>query len=96
MNSLKNCLEVDILMTVELVEVEPKRYVLKILGLPCPYPVLYTVKTLDKIPHGETLEVIFDNQPSCETIKEAVVRRGSQVLNLERLEEALWKITIKK
>jgi len=83
-------------MTVELVEVEPKRYVLKILGLPCPYPVLYTVKTLDKIQHGEILEVVFDNQPSCETIREAVVRRGSQVLNLERLEEALWKITIKK
>jgi len=96
MNLLKNCLGVDILMTVELSEVEPGRYILKILGLPCPYPVLYTVKTLDRMQRGEILEVIFDNQPSCETIKEAVVRRGSQVLNLERLEEALWKIIIKK
>lgn len=83
-------------MTVEFDQVESGRYLLKIIGLPCPYPVLYTLKTLDKMYEGEILEVFFDNQPSCETIKEAVTRRGSRVLNLERLEEALWRVVIKK
>ncbi len=83
-------------MVVELVQLESGRYILKIIGLPCPYPVLYTVKALDKIKEGEVLEVLFDNQPSCETIKEAAIRKGCQVLTLERLEEALWKITIRK
>lgn len=83
-------------MVVELVQLESGRYMLKVLGLPCPYPVLYTVKALEKMGDGEILEVLFDNQPSCETIREAAAIRGCEVLDLERLEVALWKITIRK
>ncbi|MCS7126137.1 MAG: sulfurtransferase TusA family protein [Aigarchaeota archaeon] len=83
-------------MNIEVCEVEPGRYVLKVLGLPCPYPTMYTIKTLEKIKEDEVLEVIFDNQPSSKTIQDAVVARGYKVLSVERLEEALWKIVVKK
>ncbi|MEN2974231.1 MAG: sulfurtransferase TusA family protein [Candidatus Caldarchaeales archaeon] len=83
-------------MNIEVSEVEPGRYVLKVLGLPCPYPTLYTIKTLEKIKEDEILEIIFDNQPSTKTIQDVAVERGHKVLSVERLEEALWKIVIKK
>jgi len=83
-------------MKVEVCEVGLGRYKLEILGLPCPYPTLYTIKTLEEIREGEVLEVIFDNQPSTKTIQEAVIKRGHEVLSVERLNEALWRIVIKK
>ena len=43
-------------------------YTLDCLGYVCPHPQIYTKKALEKINPGDTLEVIFDNPSSSESI----------------------------
>lgn len=72
------------------------KYILRILGYACPYPTLYTLKTLEKLEKNAILEVLTDSQPSRKTIEEKVKERGHEVINIEKLENAVWRITIRK
>lgn len=83
-------------MKVEFRELEPRRYVLKVIGYTCPFPTLYTLKALNKISPGDTLEVLTDSRPSCETIPETVRERGHEVLGVEQVESTLWKVRIRR
>ncbi len=71
-------------------------YVLDVRGYTCPYPVIFTKKALAKIGKGETLEVIIDNPPSCETVPNAARESGHHVEGPVSIGPGLWKITIRK
>ena len=49
-------------------KIKDGEYRLDVCGYVCPHPQLYTKKALEKISESETLEVIFDNPSSGETI----------------------------
>ena len=53
---------------------------LDVKGYSCPHPQLYTLKSLEKIPDGNVLEVVFDNPSSTENICLAVEKKGYKVL----------------
>lgn len=55
-------------------------YVLDVCGQVCPYPQLYTKKSLEKINTGERLEVIFDNPSSGETITQFCETNGHEIV----------------
>jgi len=81
---------------VKFARIGEKRYLLDVRGLTCPYPVIYTRKALKEIEPDSVLEVIIDNPPSCETVPAAAREDGHEVLGLERVEEGVWRITIRK
>ncbi len=49
-------------------------------GYACPHPQLYTLKSLEKIPDGTVLEVVYDNASSVESISTAVTKKGYKVV----------------
>jgi tRNA 2-thiouridine synthesizing protein A len=55
-------------------------YELDVKGYACPHPQLYTLKSLEKIPAGNVLEVVFDNPSSNENICIAVEKKGYKIL----------------
>lgn len=71
-------------------------YVLDVRGLVCPYPVIYTRKALGQLKPGDILEVLTDNPPSCENVPRAVEEDGHVVIDTTRVEEGVWKITVRK
>ncbi len=68
-------------------------YSLNVTGYVCPHPQLYTKKALEKMQVGETLELLFDNPSSAESIAAMCDARGDEIL--EKIAESgkyKWKI----
>lgn len=61
-------------------------YFLDVCGFVCPHPQIYTKKSLEKMNSGETVEVVFDNPSSGETIIQMCESGGNEVL--EQKQEA--------
>lgn len=80
----------------EVRRVSEGHYSLEIRGYACPYPMLMTLRALDRLAPTEVLEVVLDNVPSVETIPAAVEDKGHKTLEVSRLDAAAWKIVIKK
>lgn len=55
-------------------------YSLDVCGQVCPYPQLYTKKSLEKLDSGERLEVILDNPSSGETIVQFCEKDGHEIV----------------
>ncbi len=70
-------------------------YVLDVCGFVCPHPQIYTKKSLEKISEGETLEVIFDNPSSKETIIQMCEQAGHELLE-EKTEGGKLVLKIEK
>ncbi|MBC7091392.1 MAG: sulfurtransferase TusA family protein [Nitrososphaeria archaeon] len=71
-------------------------YLLDLKGTVCPYPVLYTKMTLEKLKAGEILQVVIDNPPSLETVPASVKASGNEVLEIREIEPAVWIIRIRR
>jgi len=71
-------------------------YTLDVRGYTCPYPEFYTARALKQLALGENLEVVLDNPPSCETIPIAAKKQGCNVLEISKIDDTTWRITIKK
>ncbi len=65
-------------------------------GLKCPKPLTETRKMLNKMEHGEIVEVLFDHKISYDELPKAMSESGNTVMSLIDLPEKGWKITIKK
>ncbi|MCX7163387.1 MAG: sulfurtransferase TusA family protein [Rhodocyclales bacterium] len=59
-------------------------YMLDIQGYVCPHPQMYTKKGLEKLKQGDTLEVVFDNPSSGESIAAMCQANGDQILSQEK------------
>lgn len=55
-------------------------YLLDVQGYVCPHPQLYAKKSLEKIKEGETLELLFDNPSSSESIAAMCENKGDEII----------------
>lgn len=70
-------------------------FALDVTGYVCPHPQLYTKKALEKMQGGETLEVVFDNPSSAESIAAMCDATGDEIV--QRLTEGgKYKWVIRK
>jgi len=81
---------------VDVVKLAEKHYSIDVKGYACPYPLLATLSSLARLETGGVLEVILDNPPSSEDIPAAARKRGHRVIEVLRVSEDVWKITIQK
>jgi tRNA 2-thiouridine synthesizing protein A len=70
-------------------------YTLDVCGYVCPHPQIYTKKSIEKINSGETVEVVFDNPSSGETIIQMCESVGHEILD-KKTEGGKMIYTIKK
>ena len=75
---------------------EDGTYSLEIIGYVCPYSLLLTLKALDKLKPKDILDVILDNVPTAESLPSTVEQKGYKVLNVNKIDNTKWKITIEK
>ena len=70
-------------------------YLLNVTGYVCPHPQLYTKKALSKMKDGDTLELIFDNPSSGESIVSMIDKTDDEII--EKVQEnGVFTWTIKK
>ena len=81
---------------ISLKPIEKGRYSLDARGYTCPYPEIFARRALGNLAPGDVLEFIIDNVPSCETVPAAAEELGHKVLEVTKIDETSWKITIKK
>jgi TusA-related sulfurtransferase len=55
------------------------KYLLDVCGMVCPHPQIHTKKSLEQMAPGETLEVVFDNRASLETIRQLCEAAGHRI-----------------
>lgn len=68
-------------------------YMLDVCGYVCPHPQLYTKKALEKMGGGDTLELVFDNPSSGESIAAMCESVGNKVVDKAGLGgKTVWKI----
>jgi len=61
-------------------------YVLDVQGYVCPHPQIYTKKALEKLKSGETLQLVFDNPSSGESISAMCQTEGNDIV--EQVQDA--------
>ena len=55
-------------------------YQLDVQGYVCPHPQIYTKKALEKLQSGETLQLVFDNPSSGESISAMCQTEGNDIV----------------
>jgi TusA-related sulfurtransferase len=55
---------------------------------------LLTLKAIQTLSAGDTLEVVIDNPPSVRDIPVTLEKRGHKNLKIVRLDSGTWKIVI--
>jgi tRNA 2-thiouridine synthesizing protein A len=70
-------------------------YSLDCMGYVCPHPQIYTKKMLEKINSGDTLEVLFDNPSSSESISAMCDSSGDEIIE-KNTDNGKIVFTIKK
>ncbi len=55
-------------------------YQLDVQGYVCPHPQIYTKKALEKLKPGETLQLLFDNPSSGESISAMCETEGNPIV----------------
>ncbi len=66
-------------MAVKFEKLEEGHYLLDVHGYVCPHPQVYTKKALEKMKTGDTLEVVFDNPSSAESISAMCESEGNEI-----------------
>ncbi len=61
-------------------------YQLDVQGYVCPHPQIYTKKALEKLQSGETLQLVFDNPSSGESISAMCQTEGNDIV--EQVQDA--------
>jgi tRNA 2-thiouridine synthesizing protein A len=70
---------------------------LDVLGRVCPYPLVLTKKTLEKMPSGSILKILCDAPASAEdSIPRYVEKQGYELESVKLEDKGYWEIYIKK
>ena len=69
-------------------------FALDVRGHVCPYPELLTLRALQSLSTGDTLEVTIDNPPKIRDIPITLEKRGLDPPEIKRLEGNTWLIII--
>jgi len=70
--------------------------ILDCIGLYCPVPVLKTRQEMDKLAIGEILEVLADDPAAEEDLKAWAKRTGQKILEIEKTNEGMRFLILKK
>jgi tRNA 2-thiouridine synthesizing protein A len=70
-------------------------FCLDVTGYVCPHPQLYTKKALEKMQGGNTLEILFDNPSSAESIAAMCDATGDEIVQ-KLVEGGKYKWVIRK
>jgi TusA-related sulfurtransferase len=79
---------------IELSQISEHIFSLDVRGQVCPYPELLTLKAIQNLSAGDTLEVVIDNPPSVRDIPVTLEKRGHKTPKIVRLDRGTWKIVI--
>lgn len=71
-------------------------YRLDVQGYVCPHPQIYTKKALEKLKPGETLQLLFDNPSSGESISAMCQTRGDEIVAQAQDAGSTQRWTIRK
>jgi len=77
-------------------EVQPKKYLADLRGVPCPMNFVKAKLQLEKIPVGEVLEIVLDDGPPVANVPASFANEGHEVLDIEHFEENLYKVRVKR
>ncbi len=65
-------------------------------GEVCPYTFVKSKLALEEMESGQVLRVIVDNRGSAENVPRSLSGEGHQILDVSKLNETDWAITVKK
>lgn len=71
-------------------------YQLDVQGYVCPHPQIYTKKALEKIAAGDTLQLVFDNPSSGESIMAMCQTEGNEIVAQTQDAGSTMRWTIRK
>ena len=71
-------------------------YQLDVQGYVCPHPQIYTKKALEKLKTGDTLQLIFDNPSSGESISAMCQTEGNEIVGQTQDAGSTMRWTIRK
>lgn len=69
---------------------------LNLRGEVCPYTFVKSKLALEELEVGQVLRVIVDNPRSAEDVPRSLANEGNTVLEVTRLPEGEWAITVQK
>ena len=64
-------------------------------GQICPWPVIFTMKELQKMNDGEILKVTIDHLPSTLNIPAAASKDGNEIVSSTEIDDGVFQIEIK-
>ena len=64
-------------------------------GQICPWPVIFTMKELQKMNDGEILKVTIDHLPSTLNIPAAASKEGNEIVSSTEIDDGVYQIEIK-
>ena len=65
-------------------------------GEVCPYTFVKSKLALEEMESGQVLRVIVDNRGSAENVPRSLSSEGHQILNVAKLNDTEWAITVRK
>jgi tRNA 2-thiouridine synthesizing protein A len=80
--------------SIDLITLREHIFALDVRGHVCPYPELLTLKAIQSLSTGDTLEVTIDNPPSVRDIPITLEKRGLDSPEIKRLDSNTWQIII--
>lgn len=83
-------------MAVKFQKIGDGAFILDVQGYVCPHPQLYTKKALEKLASGDTLELLFDNPSSGESIIAMCEGAGDRILSRNQPSGEAMRWTIRK
>ena len=81
-------------LRIEVQSIGEGRYSLDVRGQVCPYPELLTLRALQNLSSGDSLEVTLDNPPSIRDIAIVIEKRGYGKPDVSNVDNETSKITI--
>lgn len=77
-------------------KIDNNNFELDVTGYVCPHPQLYTLKSMEKLKDGMTLEVLIDNPSSVESVSQACNDKGYSILEQTSPKTGVTAIKIQK
>ena len=83
-------------MAAKFEKVSDGKYQLDVLGYVSPTPEIYTKKALEKLASGDTLDLVFDNPSSGESISAMCATEGNDIVSQVQDAGKAMRWTIRK
>jgi tRNA 2-thiouridine synthesizing protein A len=69
---------------------------LDLTGEVCPYTFVKSKLALEELESGQVIRVVVDNPGSAQNVPRSLASEGHRVLNVIKLSDTEWAITVKK